>query len=94
MLNAIYFYCSVFEIIFSLFGKFQNNAYGISSKAACLPADSVEYMTGMEAFNSPCANGLVFNNAYNFTVDLKYMVSVSIITEHFYLGYLSGLKII
>jgi adenosinetriphosphatase len=46
--------------------KYQN-----SSRAGCLPSDYSLILNTNQIFNSPCANGLLFNYTFNFTADLN-----------------------
>ena len=44
--------------------------------ASCYPKDSKTEVNSSQILSSPCANGLIFNNTYNFTVNVTRLQKV------------------
>ena len=58
------------------------NEYKNSSIASCYPSNSEIVLKTNQIFNSPCANGLLFNHTFNFTANTSLIENVKL---YFYL---------
>ena len=48
---------------------FQENNYKTEAVGSCFPSGANVNLGADQIFDSPCANGLLFNYTYNFTVN-------------------------
>lgn len=55
------------------------NNYITEPLAACYPKGSITEIFSDSILKSPCANGLIFNDTYNFTVNTSRIDKVNIL---------------